>query len=135
MLKPDQFRQETVYLFQRVLAATGNVENLACYPGCRRRTGQQVRGNNVIDIGEVPALLPGSEDGRAGPLKHLLDEFCQHSAIGRIGSLARPKDIEVAQAHSLQSIDLPIAAHVIFAGKLLHGIWRNRHGAHGFFAG
>ena len=33
VLKPDQFRQQTVYLFQRVLAAAGNIENLARYLG------------------------------------------------------------------------------------------------------
>ena len=128
--KSGELCQYAVNLFQCVLAATSDIKDLARNHACGSRTCQQVRGNNVVDVGKIPALLATPVNRWLPTLEHLQDEFRQHAAVRRIGALARPKNVVVAQAHGFQSIHLPIAAHVVFAGKLLHRIGRNRHGPH-----
>ena len=129
-----QFLQCLERFIERDPPAGGAVKNTPGTLRRRSRAGQQVGRDDVVDIREIPPLVAGAEDGGPCSLKHMLDEFRQHPAIRRVGSLPRPEDVEIAQTDGLQPIHLPIAAHVIFAGKLLHRIRRNRHGAHRFLA-
>src|SRR5437667_10995191 len=104
--------------------SSGNVEHATCNLACRCPAREQVRLDGVVNVCEITALSAIAKNCRLLSLKHLSNEFCQHTRIGRTGILPRSKNIEVAQADCLQPVAAVKRNHVILARQLCDRVWR-----------
>src|SRR5579885_683619 len=107
-----EFGEDLIRLVQSVALAAGDVEDTPgnFFSGCSG--SEKICRDGIFNVSKVAALLAVAKDG--GPLaaQHEKCEFCHDTAVGRVWVLARAEDVEVAEAHCFQPIDLPVAAHV-----------------------
>ena len=112
---PAQYSQQ---LQQRARPAACDVEHPAgdhlswCVGRC------QVGLDNVIHEGEVPALLAVTVDHWwLAPCECPYEEG-DDRGVGRVRALPGPEDVEVAEGHGLEAIELCEDTAVVLAGQL-----------------
>src|SRR5258708_34140176 len=102
-LEASQLFQSGESLIQCGPLAGGAVKNA---PGTLRRwsrTGQQVGGNSIVNVGEIAAGFAIAKNRRLFPAQHLHTEFGEHSGIFRRRILPWPENIEVPQADGFEA--------------------------------
>ena len=88
--------------------------------------GQQVGLHSVVHEAEVAAGLAIAIDAHGLALDHRRRPFWDHRRVGAVGVLARPEDIEVAQADGLEAVGAGEHAGVQFVDVLGHRVGRER---------
>src|ERR1039458_5246852 len=93
-----------IHFVERLTLPGADVEHAACSHRAGRVAGEQVGTDGVVYVIEVPAGEPVSEDSWRLSRHHLVRELRDDAGIGRVRSLPRAKDVEVAQADSLEVV-------------------------------
>ena len=122
--------QDFSRLIQRYAAASGDIEDLAGYLFGGRFRGQQIAVDDIRNEGKVAALFSIAVNGGNIARHHLLGKDSQDAGVLRSGVLPGAEYIEVAQSHSLQSINSGEGLHVEFPSQLRCCVRGDRIGLH-----
>src|ERR1700744_38074 len=95
--------ESCIDLVQRGLPSGRQIKNTSIHVVGRGMNGQQVRPDDIFDIGKIPRLLAVTEDRRALLTEHLLNKARQHAGVRRTRILVGAEHIEVAEANGLHS--------------------------------
>jgi hypothetical protein len=89
--------QDCHKLIERSGLPRRDVEELARNTGSFR--GKKVCLNHVFDIGKIPRLATVACDRGPSAALHFLQKTSDDGRVHSRGTLARPKDVEIAQTH------------------------------------
>ncbi len=121
---PDDPAEDLEQVEQAVAVAAGDVERPAAHDlgGCAR--SREVGADRIVDEGEVAALEAVSVHGGVRAAAQGVDEERDDSRVGGVRTLARAEDVEVAERHRLEAVQLGVDAAVELAGELRDGVGR-----------
>ena len=88
--------------------------------------GEQVPLHDVVDVREVARLLAVAVDLERLALERQLEEARDDRRVLRLRVLARPEDVEVAQAHRLEAVEPREDAAVVLRRELRDRVRRDR---------
>lgn len=110
-----------VDIIEILAAAIGDIEGMAC---CfvRSKARFQIGFDDILDIGEVTALLAVAIDSRALVIQEHLDELGDDSGIGTMRVLPPAEDIEVSQAVSIKPVMHRVHLCPLFIAALSKGV-------------
>src|SRR5580700_5129036 len=91
-----EFPQRLEGLIERDSPACRQVEHLAGHLRRGSLAGQEVDLDDIVDVGEITALLAVAKDRGLLPTEHVRDELRQHARVGRRRILPWTKNVEVA---------------------------------------
>ena len=123
---PLQGSEEFVH---RDLPLAGDVEHLAGNAGFFH--GQEVRPDDIFDVGEIASLEPVAVDDRPLSPEEGQDELGHDRGINGLRVLARPEDIEIPEGNGLQLVQAGKNLSVHLSGVFGGGIRGFRVGGEG----
>src|SRR6185437_2894736 len=88
--------------------------------------GQQVGGDDVVNVGEVAALLPIAKDLGDFAGQHGGDELGQHGSVGGARVLVGSEDVEVADGHRGHAVAGMESRQIMLTRQLGDGVGRER---------
>lgn len=122
-IKTEGFGKAIIDIDEVLPASVGDIEGFAgCLMGCEACL--EVGFDDVLDIGEVAALLAIAIYAALLAADEQLDELGDDGSVGSVGVLTATEDIEIAEAIGVETIVTGVLLGPLLVGALGDGIGR-----------